>query len=284
MNLTQAVRDSRKNNRNLYLCHIAFVDDVLGAKPLSEDVTRKHLMSKFKREATAAVKKGLEPPSEERMEEIIQADLKRMFHHPLQETLEEEAKQSHCGFNHDEFGPYLGDHCVNACFREMLVCLGITGDAKRRGSKQTFQHLMIARGCDEKGVLYEDEQMNRLHFYREKELVEAVDEVLEMAGSVGTPQGKKSILKSHDQLFGVSLHFVIDIEANLGASRKAMVLRDEDVVRVMSSAETNGLGACRGLSHGRFMVTRLERLTNLPYIKGDTPPGMDEKADAEQAA
>lgn len=284
MNLTKRVRQSRKDNRNLYFCKIQFVDDILGAQPKTEKLMRGWIESKLKREAREAERKGQTPPSKERSEELIQSHLERLFGKPMEETIEEESEYAHTAFFQDEFGPWLGDYAVNAAFREMLVCLGITSDPKRRGIKQTFQHLMLARGCDEEGNLYEDEQMGRLHFYRDGELVEAVDGFIEMTGNVSTPQGKKSIIKRHDVITHATLHLVIDVEANLGVSRKNMVLTDDDVVRVLSAAETNGLGACRGLSHGRFMVTHLERLTNVPYVKGGKPPGQDGDNAKEKAA
>ena len=272
VNLTSQTRENRKQNRNLYFCELEFVEDILGAQPKTEKVLRNHLEAKFRREAAQAEKKGLTPPSEERREEIIQNHLARMFSKPLEDTIEEESKYAHTCFFQDEFGPWLGDYAFNACFREMMVCLGISSDPKRRGVKQTFQHLMCVRGCDEEGNLYEDEQMNRIHFYRDGELVGQADDYLEMTGNVSTPQGKMSIIKRHDRILHATIRFVIDVPANLGGSRAKCVLKDEDIINILGAAETNGLGACRSMSHGRFTVLNLERLTNVPYVQGGKTP------------
>jgi len=284
VNLTNRVAESRKQNRNLYLCEIEFVEDILGAQPKTEKLLRGWLEAKLNREAREAARKGQTPPSEERLEELIQSHLERLFSKPMDETIEEEEEYAHTTFFFDEIGPYLGDYAVNACFREMLVCLGITSSPKKRGSKQTFQHLMLARACHPDGTLVEGDKTSHLHFYRDGQCLKEVDGFMEMTGNVSNAQGKMSIIKRHDFIEGARLRFVIDIQANLESSRSKTVLGDEEVIAVLSAAQTNGLGACRGMSHGRFKLVHLERLTNNPYIKGTKPPGMGEKEEKSKKA
>tara|TARA_Y100000361_G_C11147456_1_gene338965 strand:- start:950 stop:1762 length:813 start_codon:yes stop_codon:yes gene_type:complete len=269
MNLIDKVRQSRETNRNKYFVTIQFEDCVLGALPKNPEVMRAHLMAKFKREANAAEKKGLTPPSEERINEIIAADLEKMFGKPLEDSVEEHTMQGHSGFYVDEDGvPWMGTYTVNACLREMLVCLGITGDAKRRGSKQTFQHLMTVSACDSEGNTLSGKNINRMYFYRDGAVVLEPDDFLEMTGTVRTPLGPKSIIKRHDRINGATLHFVIDVEANLGSSRAKTVITEDDIIRCLSAAESNGLGACRSMQYGKFKVVGLERLNVIPHVRG----------------
>ena len=79
----------------------------------------------------------------ERMNEIIQRHLEKMFTPSLDEAMEAEEDKAHTTFFHDEIGPWVGVYQINACFRDVFTSLGYS--VKKRGSLQTFQHLLNPR-------------------------------------------------------------------------------------------------------------------------------------------
>ena len=55
-------------------------------------------------------------------------------------------------------------------------------------------------------------------------------------------------------------------------SRATAVLRDAEIVNMLSHAQNDGLGACRSQGYGKFKITKLERLTNVRWVVGEDKP------------
>ncbi|NDC89746.1 MAG: hypothetical protein EB075_13290 [Bacteroidetes bacterium] len=271
MNLMNTLSAARKANTQNYLVEITFNDDVLGTQPKTEELMRKFVEMKLNREAKEAEKAGLQPPTEERRAEIMNLHLQRMFGAAtVEETIEEEVERAHTTFFIDEAGPYIGNYQMKACIRDMCTTLGIF--MQKRGSKQTFQHLLGIRACDHNGEPLPGEQGLRLHFWRDEEIVTEVDGWIEKTAHVMTAQGPRSVIKRHDQVFAATLRFLIMVPCNIEKNREKALIQDEEIAQIMLGAENNGLGCSRSQGHGTFRVTRLERVTNHPWIKGGARP------------
>ena len=265
------LQSSLTGMRNTYLVEGTFVEDILGGQPKTEELMRKFVESKLNREAAEAERKGLQPPSEERRAELVKRHLERMFGaDSVDETINEESDRAWTTFFCDELGPWMGVYQVNAGVREMLSCLGIT--MSKRGSKQTFQHLLNIKSCDENGVEHEGDRGLRIHFYRNGEIVSQVDDYITKTASVSTPQGRRSIIKNHDRVLHATFRLLIHVPANLPKSRSTAVLRDPEIAAIFAHLQADGLGCSRSQGHGTFVVNRLERLTNVPWLQGGSPP------------
>ena len=266
---------------NRYLLEITFNCDVLGTQPKTKDVMEKFLMAKLNREAKDCKKKGIAPPSEERIQELLTLHLIRMFGaDSVGETLEDETERAHTSFfrydsSGEEVGPYLGVHMVKACIRDMCTTQGIL--IPKSGQKQTYQHLMNVKACDERGNILPGEKGICLNFYRDGEVLMEVDSFVEKTGTVMTQQGPRSIIKRHDQIIKATCRFVVSVPANLPAFRKKAAIRDSQIARIFHGAQENALGCSRGQGHGTFVVTKFSRLTNNPFVVGEDPPDKEEK-------
>jgi hypothetical protein len=274
MNLLSDLTAARETRTQNYLVEIEFIDDVLGTQPKTEELMRKFVEAKLNREAKDAEKKGLQPPTEERRKEIMNLHLQRMFGAAtVEDTITEEVERAHTTFFIDEAGPYIGNYQMKACIRDMCTTLGIF--MKKRGSKQTFQHLIGVRAADHDGNALRGEQGLRLHFWRDGEIVTQVDDWIEKTAHVMTAQGPRSVIKRHDYVTGATLRFLIMVPCNLEKNREKALIQDEQVVEIMLHAQNNGLGCSRSQGHGTFQVTRLERVTDHPWVKGGKRPGVD---------
>ena len=111
--------EERTKHTNRFIVELEFRDKILGGHPKNPEVLRNHLIAKLDREAKEAIKRGEEPPSEERREELMQAHLERMFGASMEETIDHESEKSWTTFNSDEVGPYIEAYQVNAMLREM---------------------------------------------------------------------------------------------------------------------------------------------------------------------
>jgi hypothetical protein len=270
-NLMNRLSEIADKSVNKYLVFIEFNEDVLGTQPKTKELMRKFVETKLNREAREAEKKGLVPPSDERRLELLNRHLERMFGAAsVDETIDDEVEQAHTTFFHDDEGPYIGNYQMKACIRDMLTTLGIS--VAKRGSKQTFQHQMGVRSCDEHGNIYPGEKGLRLHFYRNGQVVDKVDDWIEKTAHVMTAQGPRSIIKRHDRVLNATLRFVITTQANAPKNRSTALIKDDEVLRIMIGAQNNGLGCSRSQGHGTFEVINLERITNIPWLQGGKAP------------
>jgi len=251
-------------SENKYLVELEFNEDVLGTQPRTEKLMRAWIESKLNREAKVAEKKGLKPPSEERREELINRHLERLFGKGVEETIDDESKRMHTTFFRDEEGPYLGHYQIKAMIREMLSCLGIF--VQKRGSKQTFQHLLSVRSCDEYGNIYKGKKGLRLHFYRHGKRIQEVDGFVDKCAHVMTAQGPRSILKRHDKMGVSRIRFALTVPSNLSKGRSTAILNDEIIQKIFFHAQNDGIGCSRSQGHGSFRLIRLERVTDNRWV------------------
>ena len=271
MNLMDQFNSLYATNIQRYLVEIEFNYDVLGTQPKTEELMRKFVETKLNREAKEAEKAGLQPPTEERRAEIMNLHLERMFGaDTVEDSIEEEVERAHTTFFADELGPWIGNYQMKACLRDMATTLGIT--MARRGSRQTQQHLKWVLACDENGDLYPGEKGLRLHFHRDGEIVPEVDGWVEKTAHVMTAQGPRSVIKRHDYVTQGRLRFAIGVACNLEKNREKATFQDAQITEMMLHAQNNGLGCSRSQGHGTFRVTRLERVTNNPWVKGGKRP------------
>ena len=285
MDLTSQVNASLDASTNTFFVEIQFLDSILGGNPKSPEVFRSHIEARLRREAKAAVKRGDTPPSEERIQEIIARSMEEMFGSDVDTTISQQEEKAHTTFKSNEHGPYIESRQVKAMLREMMSTLGIT--QSKRGSKQTYQHLLAVQACDEIGDPLEGELVNQLNFHRDGEYIDEPDDYVQLVAHVVGPQGPRSCIKHHDRIFEPSIRFLVRAPANMPKTRATAVLRDDDIVKMLSHAQNDGLGACRSQAYGKFKITRLERLTNVRWVVGedkpDTAAKKSKKSDTEAA-
>tara|TARA_Y100001970_G_scaffold181946_1_gene221426 strand:+ start:7305 stop:8153 length:849 start_codon:yes stop_codon:yes gene_type:complete len=259
-----------KDTTQTYFVEIKFRDGVLGGNPKNPEVFRTHIESQLRREAKSAQKRGITPPSEERIQEIVALRMKEMFGESIEDTIDAQTEKARTGFKSNELGPYIEDRQIKACLREMMSTLGITVD--KRGSKQTHQHLEAVIACDEEGNPLGGAASQHINFYRDGDVVSEVDDYVEMCAHVIGPQGPRSCIKQHDRVVGATARFLIRLPANLPKSRSTAMLRDKEISLMLSHAQNDGLGACRSQGYGKFDLVQLRRLTNVPWVRGDKRP------------
>ena len=281
-NLLENVDETLVASSNSFLVELEFNDGVLGGNPKHPDVFRMHIESRLRREAKAAQKRGDTPPSEERIQEIIARSMAEMFGENVEETIANEQEKNHTTFKYNEFGPYIETRQIKAMLREMMSTLGIT--MSKRGSKQTYQHLLAVQACDEEGQPFEGELMNQLNFERYDDIVEEVDDHVVMCAHVIGPQGPRSCIKHHDRICNAKVRFLIRAPADMPKSRATAVIRDKEIIKMLAHAQNDGLGASRSQGYGKFTIVRLERLTNIRWVVGEDKPDTTAKKEKTEAA
>jgi hypothetical protein len=265
MDMLARVDTYLEGSTNKFLIELEFNQDVLGTQPRTEQLMRQFIEAKLNREAKEADKKGIEPPTEERRQELIQRHMDRMFGaSSVDKTIDDEVNRMHTTFFRDELGPYIGMYQLKACVRDMMTTLGIT--VSKRGSGNTRQHLFWLRACDEDGNIFEGEESLKLHFFRDGGFLEDVDGFVDKTAHVMTAQGPRSVLKRHDKMDKARLRFAILLPADIPKCRSTALLRDEEIVKIFAQAQNNGLGCSRSQGHGTFTLTRLEKLTDIPWV------------------
>lgn len=278
--LTDSVTDKLGETTNTYFVELEFLDGILGGNPKNPTVFRTHIESKLRREAKAAEKRGLEPPSEERIQEIVQRRMTEMFGEDVETTIDAETEKARTGFKSNDHGPYIEDRQVKAMIREMMSTSGI--NQSNRGSKQTFQHLLAVIACEDDGTPLEGARSQQINFWRDGDIVSEPDDYVEMCAQVVGPLGHRSIIKQHDRIVGATIRFLVRVPANLPQARSTAMLRDKEIVGVFAHAQNDGLGACRSQGYGKFWIVSLERRTNNPWVKGKKRP--DATNQEEEAA
>ena len=264
LDLLSSMEKVSSGSTNEFLVELEFNDDVLGTQPRTEKLMRQFVEAKLNREAKEAEKRGLTPPSEERREELINRHLERLFANGIEETIEAETKRMHTTFFRDARGPYIGHYQIKAMIREMLSCLGIT--VQKRGSKQTFQHLLSVRACRENGEVYGGGRGLKLHFFRDGGIVGDVDGYVDKCAHVMTAQGPRSVLKRHDKMEKARLRFLVSVPAGVPKNRSTALIKDEEIQKIFLHAQNDGIGCSRSQGHGSFKLTRLEKITDNPWV------------------
>ena len=279
--LLENMQDELQKSTNNFFVEVEFVDSILGGNPVNPTVFRTHIEARLRRDAKAAEKKGATPPTEERIQEIVSRRMVEMFGEDVETTIDAQEEKSRTTFKTNDFGPYIETRQVKAMLREMMSTLGIS--TAKRGSKQTLQHLVVVKSCDETGEAFDGDMVNQINFERDGDFVEAVDDHVEMCAHVMGPLGPRSLIKQHDRIYGAKIRFLIRVPANLPKPRATAVLRDEEIQRMLAHAQDDGLGACRSQGYGKFRVIKLERTTNVRWLVGEDPPDSKKKKASEAA-
>lgn len=143
-------------------------------------------------------------------------------------------------------GPYVAAHQVKALFKQAASRAGYF--KKKVGSKGDVSELgdALATGASFKNPAHPWEI-----YLVDGQGRAARVEIVKLCGSVGTPQGKKSIMHhTETAVEGSEIHF--DFHWLKGK------LTTEDFVTSMALASRIGLGSCQSFGYGRFDVVELE--------------------------
>jgi len=112
--------------------------------------------------------------------------------------LDEALEQTQVGFKTDETGLYLGGYQIKAMLAQTASLLELT--TKKRGSKQTLKEGLVVRG-----LLDADTQTgDKVYLLPLRSEATGIDI---MAGTVSSPQGKRSIVSRSEYVEEASIRF-----------------------------------------------------------------------------
>ena len=241
-----------------YLVEIQFNDRILAGKPLQKDMISGMVRAQLKRKALKEKKDPDAVITDALVDELVAKEIEHLFGGGAEEAIEDAERLRTNVFESTEIGPHIGTYQVKACLNDCLTTLGIT--QSKRGSKQTMQHATVILACDESGIPVEGSKSGKLYFFDANNVpIEDTDGIIEICGHVIDKNGPRSILKSSEYMFQRKTRFLIVTQC-LEKSRKKAEFVDEDVCKVLNSAQHNGIGAVRKLGYGKFRVTRLEKI------------------------
>lgn len=180
-----------------------------------------------------------------------------------EQMIDEEAEKSWMGFYRDEdHGLFIESRQVKAMFKEAATMLRIT--TSKLGSKQIFQH-----GFEVKGAV----NPTRIYLGQTEP-----DGFREGPIHVTTAQGPRTAWKRVDYVERVELKFDIWVLGTHAQEKRHIA--EEDLVRMLTFDQENGLGADRSQLQGKFDVTDFEVIAKaeLPKPKGVAPKGKEKAA------
>jgi hypothetical protein len=210
---------------------IALREKLHGGKPKNEDLLGKHIRRKTGHDDV--ITEG----------QIADATKKLPFLEGLEEIEKQEIENSSNGFLKDEKGLYINAYQLKAMFRQSASMLGIY--KTKRGSKQ-----ICAEGAETKGL---DDEMK---IYLGKAEPDGIDEGIVHAM---TPKGPISGIKRVDYVLKPVLSFEIWVLQTHGAESRH--IGEEDVVKILTFAQENGLGADRSQGSGKFDVVEFQKVS-----------------------
>ena len=186
----------------------------------------------------------------------------------IEALVDEVTERSWNGFPADAKGIFVWARQVKALFKECASMLRVTVD--KRGSKQIFQH-----GFEIKGP----EKYDRVYLGKTK-----ADGYDEGPIHVQTAQGPRTALKRVDYVENVEL--VFDIWVLAAHPAETRYIGKEDLERMLTFAQENGLGADRSQGRGKFDVLDFKVLKKVERKKEETEvktkaKGKKGKAEAE---
>ena len=276
-NLTGNIAPKMAETTNTYLVECEFVAPILGGNPKNPEVFRTHIESKLRREAASAAKKGLTPPSEERIQEIVERRMAEMFGEDVDTTIESQQEKTATGFKFNDLGPYIETRQIKAMLRDCMTSLGITVD--KRGSKSTLRFLTAVLACDEEGTPHSGERSQQVNFYRDGAIVAEEDDHLELCAHTTGPSGARSFIKNQDYVKDARIYFLLRVPANMPKTRSTAILRDKEIVTILGHVQC--LGANTSQVYGAFSVVNLVRLTDTPWVQGGRPLDAAQEAAAK---
>ncbi len=213
-----------------YRVKIAIRDKIHGGKPKNEDLLGEHIRRKTGHNDEITNK------------QIDDANKKLPSLEGLEEIEKQEVEKSSNGFLSDERGLYVNAYQLKAMFRQSASMLGIYKE--KRGSKN-----MCAEGAEIKGLVVEDK------LYLGKEAPDGIDEGIVHAM---TPKGPISGLKKVDFVLRPVLEFeiwVLKVHPN-----ETRHIGEDDIVKILTFSQENGLGADRSQGSGKFDVVEFQKL------------------------
>jgi hypothetical protein len=152
--------------------------------------------------------------------------------------LEPTEEKSWNGFPGDAGGIFVWARQVKALFKECASMLRIT--TTKIGSKQILQHGFEVKGLGGKA--------DRVHLGGKR----TADGYLEGPIHVQTAQGPRTAIKRVDYVEGVTLEFEVWILSTHAAEKRHV--GEEELRRMLTFGQENGLGADRSQGHGKFDV------------------------------
>jgi hypothetical protein len=155
--------------------------------------------------------------------------------------VEETATKGWTGFQGDELGLFISTNNVKAMLKQSASMLAIT--VKQRGSKQILAEGMEVKGLHPKG------RNSRLYLGGKTQ----PDGFEERPIHVMTPQGKRASIKRIDYVEDLSLEFEIWVLQT--AAQESRHIGEEDIVRILTFSQENGVGGDRSQGAGKFRVT-----------------------------
>lgn len=157
--------------------------------------------------------------------------------------IETTTDKSWCTFQGDENGLFIWARQVKALFKECASMLRIT--VKKVGSKQIFQHAFEIKSMAEIAV-------DRIYLGRDSQYIKTPDAFHEGPIHVQTAQGPRTALKRTDYVTEATISFEIWVLRTETAEKRHV--GEEEIKRMLTFGQENGLGAERSQGHGKFDV------------------------------
>lgn len=216
-----------------FIVEARFVRETVGGQPAGEKGLRAFIAHHLKLEGEAA----------EQAYHRIKGDEGVDITPPLGEIKEQEVYSLN-RIRSNDFGPWLGDWMVKACFKAAATRLGMfmakrgmKGDVSEMGRVQAYGH--SAKGAPQEINLYDEEGNPATTFYQE------------FKGKVSTPQGANSIVTTAECApAGSRFSFTFRYKTNNNVS-------EMDIARIVAAMQVIGLGSAKSMERGKFEVIRL---------------------------
>ena len=207
-----------------YAVTIRFRDRVCGGTPKNPEVLRTWIVSKTGHddETTTAQEKAAR-----------------------EALLEPTEEKSWIGFPADEHGLFLWARQIKALFKESATMLRVT--TTKLGSKQIFQH-----GFEIKSV-EKSRPADRIYLGTKEPTAWAEGPI-----HVTTAQGPRTALKRVDYVERPTITFAIWVLRTEAAEKRHV--GEEEIVKMLTFGQENGIGADRSQGHGKFDVVEFQRL------------------------
>jgi hypothetical protein len=231
-----------------YEVELQFVDKIMGGVPKNPKVVEGWLRAKagvtearelFQATARTMAENGT--PLDYDPSALATMNPDEMYHIIDRATQEHAALKSTNGFKHDDEGLYIEDRQIKAAIKEStnILYAGERWGKTKKGPKSFVAERVYVEGTNG--------HPNRLYLGTDEP-----DNVELVVGHVQDKQGKRSTLTYHEYVEKPVIQFRI-------ASLRDEVSYDHWGM-LFAHMELNGLGALRSQSHGRFEVTKFERV------------------------
>jgi len=154
-------------------------------------------------------------------------------------------EKSWIGFPGDNAGLFLWARQIKAMFKEAATMLLVT--TQKRGSKQIFQHAFEVKSTEK------SRPADRIYLGSKEPTAFSEGPI-----HVQTPQGPRTALKRVDYLEKPTISFVVWVLTTSGQEKRHV--GEEDMVKMLTFSQENGLGADRSQGQGKFDVLEFQAL------------------------